>query len=83
DRDRLDLALTALPPASGAVSRHLASFPYMAVLPEAHPLARVDGPVALADLADDDWIDMLPGFGNRVQLDRELDRLGIARHVLA
>ena len=48
DRDRLDLALTALPPASGAVSRHLASFPYVAVLPGAHPLARVAGPIALA-----------------------------------
>lgn len=83
DRDRLDLALTALPPASGAVSRHLAAFPYVAALPEAHPLARVDRPVTLAELAGDDWIDVLPGFGNRVQLDRELDRLGITRHVLA
>lgn len=65
------------------MSRHLASFPYVAVLPEAHPLARGEGPVALTELADDDWIDVLPGFGNRVQLDRELDRLGITRHVVA
>lgn len=83
DRDRLDLALTALPPASGAVSRPLASFPYVAVLPEAHPLARIDGPIALAELARDDWIDVLPGFGNRVQLDGELARRGVTRHVVA
>ncbi len=83
DRDRLDLALTALPPASGAVSRPLGSFPYVAVLPEAHPLARVDGPIALAELSRDDWIDVLPGFGNRVQLDGELERRGVTRHIVA
>lgn len=83
DRDRLDLALTALPPASGAVSRPLASYPYVAVLPETHPLARGDGPISLAELADDDWIDVLPGYGNRVQLDGELERRGVTRHVVA
>jgi DNA-binding transcriptional LysR family regulator len=83
DRDRLDLALTALPSASGAVSRPLGSFPYVAVLPEAHPLALADGPIALAELTGDDWIDVLPGFGNRVQLDGELERRRMARHIVA
>ena len=83
DRDRLDLALTALPPASGAVSRPLHSYPYVAVLPPTHPLAGSADPISLAELAGDDWIDVLPGFGNRVQLDGELARRGVTRHVVA
>nr|WP_275044504.1 LysR family transcriptional regulator substrate-binding protein [Microbacterium testaceum] len=31
----------------------------------------------------DDWIDVLPGFGNRVQLDGELERRRMARHIVA
>lgn len=85
DRDRLDLALTALPVASGTVSRALGSFRYVALLPETHPLCARDPrePVALSELAGDDWIDVLPGYGNRVQLDGELERRGISRHLVA
>jgi DNA-binding transcriptional LysR family regulator len=82
ERDRLDLALTAVPPGPGLSAWQLAAYPYVALLPRAHPLAARDA-VALADLASDDWVDVLPGYGNRVQLEAELSRRGIARRIAA
>ncbi|WP_066038867.1 LysR family transcriptional regulator [Herbiconiux solani] len=83
---RLDLAFSALPTLPGLQSWPLASREFVALLPAEHPLAgraRAGGRVALAELAGDDWVDVLPGFGNRVQLDRALTERGIVRHISA
>lgn len=83
ERDRLDLALTALPGAPGLQTWELGAFPYVALLPRSHPLADRGGPIELAELADDDWVDVLPGYGNRVQLEAELARRTISRRIAA
>jgi len=84
-RDRLDIALTALPPVTDAVSWPLGSYPFVVLLPPTHPLAqRTDGvPMTLTDLGGQEWVDVLPGYGNRVQMDAEFSRRGIARRVVA
>lgn len=78
---RIDVAFLGLP---GRVPdlhyRDLAVSPFVAVLPEAHPLAgRAE--VSLAALADERWVDAREGFGNRATLDRAFDALGLARRV--
>ncbi|MFJ6653059.1 LysR family transcriptional regulator [Microbacterium sp. NPDC091313] len=83
ERDRLDLALTALPPAPGLQAWQLGSYPYVALLPPSHPLADGVGAIGLADLAGDDWVDVPPGYGNRVQLEAELARRTITRRIAA
>jgi DNA-binding transcriptional LysR family regulator len=85
ERDRLDAALTALPPAADLESWPLASYSFVALLPPGHALAARDPgtPVALSELAAEDWVDVLPGYGNRVQLDAELARRGISRRIAA
>ncbi|OLR92463.1 LysR family transcriptional regulator [Actinokineospora bangkokensis] len=79
---RLDVAVLGLPPAelTGLRVRELASRPYVAVLPAAHPLA---GATALdpRDLLAEPFIDTLPGFGNRVEVDRHFQALGTPRRV--
>lgn len=83
-RDRLDLALTALPPAPGTPTWRLGSFPFVALVGASHPLAQRPGVrVSLEDLAGEDWVEVLAGYGNRVQLDAELARRGIGRRIAA
>lgn len=81
---RFDLAFSGLPVPPELDSWALAAFDLVALLPSAHPLA-VSGrtSVRLEELAADDWVDVLPGFGNRVQVERMLAERGIRRHVVA
>lgn len=78
---RLDIAFHGLPDAvPDLIMRPLADSPFLAVLSEDHPLAR-RRTVALADLAEEAWVDSRAGFGNRVTLDRALQALGLTRRV--
>ncbi|WP_460632258.1 LysR family transcriptional regulator [Leifsonia lichenia] len=78
---RIDVAFLGLPGrVPDLLYRDLAVSPFVAVLPEAHPLAGADA-VSLTDLAAERWVDAREGFGNRVALDRAIDALGIARRV--
>jgi len=78
---RLDIAFHGLPDAApDLITRPLVDSPFLAVLPEGHPLARRRS-VALTDLAEEAWVDSRAGFGNRVTLDRALQALGLTRRV--
>lgn len=78
---RLDIAFHGLPDAvPDLVTRPLVDSPFLAVLPEGHRLAGRSS-VALADLADEAWVDSRAGFGNRVTLDRAFQALGLSRRV--
>lgn len=78
---RLDIAFHGLPDAvPDLLTRPLVESPFLAVLPEAHPLAGRTA-VSLADLAGEPWVDARPGFGNRVTLDRAFSALGLTRRV--
>ncbi|MFF2052228.1 LysR family transcriptional regulator [Leifsonia sp. NPDC058194] len=78
---RLDVAFVGLPDRlPGLLERELAVSPFVALLPQSHPLAS-RAEVSLAELADEQWVDARAGFGNRVTLDRELAALGIVRHI--
>ncbi|MGO4535688.1 LysR family transcriptional regulator [Leifsonia sp. 2MCAF36] len=78
---RLDIAFHGLPDAvPDLMTRPLADSPFLAVLPEAHPLAGRSS-VSLAELAPEPWVDARTGFGNRVTLDRAFAGLGLSRRV--
>jgi DNA-binding transcriptional LysR family regulator len=78
---RLDLAFYGLPdPVPGAIVLPLAEVPFVAVLPEGHPLAACDT-VSLGELAAERWVDAREGFGNRVALDRALAAAGLGRRI--
>ena len=78
---RLDLAFYGLPdPVPGAIVLPLAEVPFVAVLPEGHPLAARDT-VSLGELAAERWVDAREGFGNRVALDRALAAAGLGRRI--
>lgn len=78
---RLDIAFHGLPDeVPDLLTRHLTDSPFRALLPEAHPFAGRSS-VALADLADEPWVDARAGFGNRVTLDRAFAALGLSRRV--
>ncbi|WP_433674540.1 LysR family transcriptional regulator [Microbacterium gorillae] len=79
---RLDLAFTTVPPPAGLMAHELAQVPYVALVPEGHALAEADE-VDLATLAGQPWVDVLPGYGNRVQIDRVLAQRGLSRRVVA
>lgn len=79
---RLDLAFTTVPPPAGLIAHELAQVPYVALVPEGHALAEA-GEVDLATLAGQPWVDVLPGYGNRVQIDRVLAQRGLSRRVVA
>ncbi len=83
--DRLDVAFTALPPAADLESWEIGTYDFLALVPPAHPLAAraPDGEVTLAELAASDWVDVLPGYGNRVQVDAALVRRGLTRRIAA
>lgn len=81
-RARLDIAFTALPVPESLQVWPLAQYPFVALVQKGHRLARRSS-VSLAELGPLDWVDVLPGYGNRVQIERSLSRLGIHRHVTA
>jgi DNA-binding transcriptional LysR family regulator len=79
---RLDVALLGLPESdmTGLTTRRLASWRYVVLLPEGHPLAR-RAKVALRDLIGESFVDTSVGFGNRVSIDRAFDAIGAPRRV--
>ncbi|MDO9395153.1 MAG: LysR family transcriptional regulator [Herbiconiux sp.] len=82
-RGRLDLAFSALPTPPDLDAWPVARYPFVVLVPAGHRFAEAGRPVALAELAGEDWIDLLPGYGNRVLLDAALADRGLARHVAA
>lgn len=82
DRGRLDIAFTGGPSLPSLDVELLKSFPYVAVLPQDHPLAS-RASVTVGDLLGEPMIDVPAGFGNRVQLESLLTAMGLSRHVVA
>jgi DNA-binding transcriptional LysR family regulator len=82
-RGRLDLALLGLPPAdlAGLRATVVTSRPFVALLPAGHELAdRAE--LSLADLADEQFVETLRGFGNRVVADRAFEAIGAPRRIV-
>ncbi|MFI5585419.1 LysR family transcriptional regulator [Amycolatopsis sp. NPDC051758] len=79
---RLDAALVGLPAAdlAGLDVLRVDTRPFVALLPATHRLAQRRA-LRLADVADEPFIDMPRGFGNRVVMDRAFDALGLSRRV--
>ena len=79
---RLDLALVGLarPELHGLEVREIATVPFVVLLPSSHPLADRPG-VRLEDLAEERFVDMPRGFGNRNMVDRAFDTVNLPRRV--
>jgi DNA-binding transcriptional LysR family regulator len=79
---RLDVALVGLKRAdlAGLEARELATVPFVVLVPSTHRLAE-RSEVSLDDLAGERFVDMLPGFGNRTNVDRAFDAAGLPRRV--
>jgi DNA-binding transcriptional LysR family regulator len=78
---RVDVAFMGLPGRlPGLLYRELATSPFVAVLPEGHPLA-ARSEVTIAELVTERFVDAREGFGNRVTLDARLADLGLTRRV--
>ncbi|MCT9930196.1 LysR family transcriptional regulator [Planotetraspora sp. A-T 1434] len=78
----LDVAFLSLPgprPA-GLTVRELASVPVVLVVRADHPLAG-ERDVPLARLAEEEFIDFPPGYGNRTVVDRAFAMAGLERRV--
>lgn len=78
---RLDIALVSPHGDPDLASYPLRAYPFLALLPTGHRLAGRRR-LRLADLADEDWVDTPPGFGNRVLVDDALRRAGMARRLV-
>jgi DNA-binding transcriptional LysR family regulator len=78
----LDLALVALPgPApAGLWLQPLSEEPLVLIAPPQHPRAGQRG-VTLAQLAEEDFVDFPPGWGNRTVADRAFAAAGLDRRV--
>ena len=78
----LDLALVALPGQAPAGLRlqPLTEEPLLLIAATWHPLAGLRG-VTLAQLADEDFVDFPPGWGNRTVADRAFGAAGLDRRV--
>ena len=78
----LDLALVALPgPApAGLWLQPLSEEPLVLIAPPQHPRAGQQG-VSLAELAEEDFVDFPPGWGNRIVADRAFAAAGLDRRV--
>lgn len=81
-RGRLDLAFMGIPSTElpGVGASELLGSRVVAVLPSGHPLATRRS-VALAELADEAFVDTPSGFGNRIVVERALAAAGVARRV--
>ncbi|MEU8222964.1 LysR family transcriptional regulator [Kribbella sp. NPDC048915] len=79
---RLDVALLGLPrpELTGLTVRDIATMPFVALVPAAHPLAKRPA-VRLEELAEERFVDMPPGFGNRKMVDRAFDAIGRPRRI--
>jgi len=78
---RVDVAFMGLPGRlPGLLYRTLTTSPFVAVLPERHPLAS-HRTVGLAELMAERFVDAREGFGNRVTLDARLAELGLSRRI--
>jgi DNA-binding transcriptional LysR family regulator len=78
----LDVAFLALndSPPVGVTARELFAAPMVLVVRDDHPLAG-RGSVRLTDLAQLEFVDTPPGWGNRVLVDRAFATAGIERRV--
>ncbi|GAA2632637.1 LysR family transcriptional regulator [Dactylosporangium fulvum] len=78
----LDVAFVSLAgrPPTGLSVRILVAEPIVAVLPSAHHLASRSA-LALADLADEPFVDSPLGYGNRTEVDRGFAAAGLQRRV--
>jgi DNA-binding transcriptional LysR family regulator len=74
----LDVAFVSLADPT-LVLHPIARDPLALLLPVSHPLAA--GPLTLADVAAETWIDAPPGFGNRTVVDAAFNRAGLTREV--
>lgn len=81
-RGRLDVGVVALGPgaAHDLDLRHIATVPYVVILPSGHPLARRES-ITLKDLAHENFVEAAPGFGTRTVMDRAFGELGITRRI--
>ena len=79
---RLDAAFVAVPPSPELDAVELLSADYVAVLPSEHRLANQPA-VSLAELAGEPWVEVPAGYGNRIQLEAALTRLGLSRQIVA
>ncbi|GAA5031457.1 LysR substrate-binding domain-containing protein [Terrabacter aeriphilus] len=81
-RSRLDVAFCGLPleDLAGVHAQVLRRQPFVAVLPAGHALAGATE-LRLADLLDDDFVEMPAGFGNRKVVDDWLRGAGLRRRV--
>ncbi|MFG1819003.1 LysR family transcriptional regulator [Kribbella sp. NPDC049174] len=79
---RLDLALVGLAKSDlvGLETREIGAVPFVVLLPSSHPLAG-RSEIRIEELADERFVDMLRGFGNRRTVDRVFDNAGIQRRV--
>ncbi|MEU4842454.1 LysR family transcriptional regulator [Nocardia testacea] len=77
-RGRLDVAFLALPAPTELDAWELGRYEFVALVPPQHPLAKRRS-ISLAELAAERWVDVLPGYGNRVRLERSLVERGIVR----
>ncbi|HEY0186977.1 MAG TPA: LysR family transcriptional regulator [Cellulomonas sp.] len=81
-RGRLDLAFSALPGTTEIETVELTSAPYVLVVPTGHRLAARES-VALAELEGEEWVDVVEGYGNRIQVEHTLHERGMTRRVTA
>jgi DNA-binding transcriptional LysR family regulator len=79
---RLDLAFVALPGDGppGLELMHLAQEPILLMVPTGHPLAE-DAGVELRALSDEILVDLPPGWGIRMAVDRSFAAAGVTRTV--
>lgn len=77
---RLDVAFLTLTPPAGLSSWELGRSDFVALIPPGHALAGQSS-VSLSELAREIWVDVLPGYGNRVRLEQSLRTRGIARRI--
>lgn len=78
----LDLAFVALPRApDGVALTRLLDIPMVLACPAGHGLAEHAGPVALAELAGEDFVDLPAGWGTRILIDAAFSAAGLARRI--
>jgi DNA-binding transcriptional LysR family regulator len=82
---RLDLAFSGLPQVPPDIEvAPIRAFPFRVFVSPRHPLAaREPGPVSLAELAEEPFVETARGFANRVILDSALAERGLRRRVVA